>query len=459
MPLIVELLLVALVGCALGAAVNWAICTFAWFTARPISPWSVKPEKAPPRKLSDRIPILGWLGLRREAKLHGRGFWIRPIVIELALGVGFAWLYWWEVDQQRLVLDQVRDWLGVAVLPPGIAASDGWVLATFCSHALVIALMAAASFIDIDEKIIPDEITVPGTLLGLLLATLAPASLLPHVDVRQTLPALGEPLELPNGVLQPGNTMYVEPVTSSAPNPWPEAAGGTRYLLVAQGCWWLWCFAIVPRYWRGRRGWWFALKLILRRIVREFTRFRPSPVYGRYGGMWSRVTLGMIAWPGALAVALVWLRGGAAWLGLFSSLVGLAGSGGIVWAVRKAGTAALGREAMGFGDVTLMMMVGTFLGWQSGIIAFFLAPLAGVVIGVVRLLTRSDDEIPYGPFLCLGALVVMVRWADVWNRTQFAFGAGWLVPVVLIGCVVLLWIMLAIWNEIKKRLFGSGEDE
>ena len=42
--------------------------------------------------------------------------------------------------------------------------------------------MLAASFIDIDEKIIPDEITVTGTLLGLLIATIVPMSLLPHVS-------------------------------------------------------------------------------------------------------------------------------------------------------------------------------------------------------------------------------------------------------------------------------------
>ena len=66
-----------------------------------------------------------------------------------------------------------------------------------------------------------------------------------------------------------------------------------------------------------------------------------------------------------------------AWAGLLTALVGLVGSGGIVWAVRLIGTAALRREAMGFGDVTLMMMIGTFLGWQACLIAFFLAPFAG----------------------------------------------------------------------------------
>ena len=41
------------------------------------------------------------------------------------------------------------------------------------------ALMLVATFIDFDEKTIPDEITIPGTLLGLLFAALWPDSHLP----------------------------------------------------------------------------------------------------------------------------------------------------------------------------------------------------------------------------------------------------------------------------------------
>ena len=49
----------------------------------------------------------------------------------------------------------------------------------YFAHATLIALMLAASLIDADEKTIPDAITVPGALLGLLLAAVCPWSLLP----------------------------------------------------------------------------------------------------------------------------------------------------------------------------------------------------------------------------------------------------------------------------------------
>ncbi len=49
--------------------------------------------RTPPRKLSDRLPVLGWLGLRRERDLHGAGFWIRPLAVEVLTGVALATLY------------------------------------------------------------------------------------------------------------------------------------------------------------------------------------------------------------------------------------------------------------------------------------------------------------------------------------------------------------------------------
>jgi prepilin signal peptidase PulO-like enzyme (type II secretory pathway) len=161
---------------------------------------------------------------------------------------------------------------------------------------------------------------------------------------------------------------------------------------------------------------------------------------------------------GSFAIVGVWALAEQRWAGLLTALIGLVGSGGIVWAVRLIGSAALRREAMGFGDVTLMMMIGTFLGWQACLIAFFVAPFAGLAIGILQFVTRRDDVIPYGPFLCLGTAWVVVDWARIWMWAQDLFRIGLLVPTVLIICLVLLGVMLAVWRVIKEFLFGRGEE-
>jgi len=445
LPLSLQLSAVLILGLMLGSSVNWAIYRLAWHR-RDISPWGPLPTGAAPRTLLDRVPLLGWLLLRREHSLHGRGFWIRPLGIELLLGLGLAALYWWEVDQQGLVRAQIEDWLHLLVGAPlavqgkvGLASSAQ---VMFLSHVILIGLMAAASFIDIDEKIIPDAITVPGTLLGLLLAAMLPMALLPHVATSVAPDQLRVPIELPAAVAQaaPGAAFQLEPVTLAAPNPWPEILSGApswQGLLLGLGCWWLWCFALTPRIWRGRHGPGRALRLIARRVLSE----------------WSRPPLGLMALVGSLAIVGAWWFGGQGWTGLLSALVGMAGSGSMIWIVRLVGTAALQREAMGFGDVTLMMMVGAYLGWQAGVIIFFVAPFAGLIVGIMQLVLHRDDEIPYGPFLCLGSLVVMVCWADVWIRMQGVFQVTGLVPAVLVVCFVLLGLMLVVWRQIK-RLFA-----
>jgi prepilin signal peptidase PulO-like enzyme (type II secretory pathway) len=386
------------------------------------------------------LPIVGWLGLRREAAIHGRGFWIRPLLLELLLAAALPALYWWEVDQLGLVQGQV----GVGIAP------EFWPVALqFASHALLLCLMLAATFIDFDEKIIPDEITLPGTILGLLLATLAPAALLPSVAERAAPPVVGDAVidaDHEPVIGRRGDNLWLEPVTPIAPQAWPaewvDVRNG-RTLLVAFACIWMWCFAIAPRVWRGRRGVLFAIKLIARRIWREMFRLPLA-------GLWIFGTGG---------VGIAWLAAGAdGRTGMITALVGLAVSGGIVWAVRLIGTAALKREAMGFGDVTLMMMIGTFLGWQACLIIFFLAPFAGLAIGLLQFVFRRGDVIPYGPFLCLATAVVVVAWAPIWQWAQPLFEQGWLVPAVLAVCLVLLGVILTFWQLTKRLLFGRGPD-
>ena len=52
------------------------------------------------------------------------------------------------------------------------------------------------------------------------------------------------------------------------------------------------------------------------------------------------------------------------------------------------GKIAYKKEAMGGGDLMLLMFIGAFLGWKLTVAAFFLAPVFGSLVGVPKLLMK-----------------------------------------------------------------------
>ena len=432
-PMELRLVILFVAGTFIGALANLAAYRLAW-NARCISPWS-KPDahaqslKIPPRRFFDRVPIWGWLGLSREAALHGRGFWIRPMTVELVYGFALAWLYWWEVDR-------------AALLPEVFArtAPQSWsymLHAQFAVHALLFWLMLSASLIDADEKTIPDTITVPGTLLGLSIAAAFPLSLLPAFPLSQL-----NAIVAPGGVNLPAKLRADFFWQNIAPQDWPmmtvtapldmPAWLGARphwvSLLIALCCWWLACFALMRRDWYGRHGLLRGLAICCARLRREASTWR----------------LCLAGLAGSVAIAAVWALSTQAWRGLFTALAGMAASGCLIWAIRIIASAVMRREAMGFGDVTLMAMIGAFLGWQACLIVFFLAPIVALIVGIAVLVLRRENEIPYGPFLCLAAAFVTVRWESIWRWAEPRFELGLIVPAIVVFCLVLLAVLLSI---------------
>ena len=129
-----------------------------------------------------------------------------------------------------------------------------------------------------------------------------------------------------------------------------------------------------------------------------------------------------IQWPAPL-----WLQAHPHIQGLATSVWGLVVGGGMVWLTRLAGSAAFRKEAMGFGDVMLMAMIGSFVGWQSCVVIFFLAPFMGVAVGLVQLVLRGDHVIPYGPYLSLAAVVAGIGTKLVWRLFgKMLLMLGWL---------------------------------
>ena len=125
-----------------------------------------------------------------------------------------------------------------------------------------------------------------------------------------------------------------------------------------------------------------------------------------------------VTWP-----APHWLAAHAHWQGLVTSLWGMVVGAGSIWIVRVLGRLAFRKEAMGFGDVVLMGAIGAFVGWQTSLVVFFLAPFFGLVVGLVGFLTRRQHVLPYGPYLSL-ATVVLVFGGDLvwpWLQRRFPF--------------------------------------
>ena len=63
------------------------------------------------------------------------------------------------------------------------------------------------------------------------------------------------------------------------------------------------------------------------------------------------------------------------------------------------------RDSMGGGDIKLLAMAGSLLGWKLVLLTFMLAPVLALLPGLVVLITKRSHVIPYGPFLSLGLLV------------------------------------------------------
>jgi prepilin signal peptidase PulO-like enzyme (type II secretory pathway) len=60
-----------------------------------------------------------------------------------------------------------------------------------------------------------------------------------------------------------------------------------------------------------------------------------------------------------------------------------------------------------------MLGVGAVIGAGPVVVAFFLAPFFGILLAVYKLIIRSKQELPYGPYLSLGTAAVMLFYCPI----------------------------------------------
>ncbi len=91
------------------------------------------------------------------------------------------------------------------------------------------------------------------------------------------------------------------------------------------------------------------------------------------------------------------------------SVAGIAVGGGLVWGLGAVGTRVFGKEAMGFGDVKYLGMIGGTVGPLGAVLALIVAAFVGSVAGLVRVVLTGDRYIPFGPFLAVGGYFALLH--------------------------------------------------
>lgn len=463
-----QAVVVFLFGTILAAAANYFVDRFGW-TPRYRSPWRRFPANVvgPKRRWTARIPVVGWLEtarlrlgktenvaekektLRKRVEKSGDGatafdfatipgwesrfFWARPLVVEAFFAALLTWRF--------------------CVLTDGVAseAEAGRALVFWGAETVLYWLALCMTLVDFDDYIIPDAAVIPGAVVGLTLAAVFPFL---------TVAPVAWPLDLTGAATT--NDVFLFAAFCGESWGLGSSLGVVRGLVFAgiAAIWTFWSFALLERRFPARR-------LGVRKAAAIFCRrLRRSTLTPILAAVWALGLIGIavVVYGDASAATFAEIEPiGNAFLGrtafdralsasgaLANAAVGLFVGATIIWAVRIIGRSALGVEAMGFGDVAALGVIGAFVGWQGAVVAFFVAPFFGLVFGFLRRFSDKTPEIPYGPFLCGGAVLYLAR------RKQFdAYLAPFFGdPLFLAGLAVvgfeLLWALLAALRRAKS---------
>jgi len=108
--------------------------------------------------------------------------------------------------------------------------------------------------------------------------------------------------------------------------------------------------------------------------------------------------------------------------------LGMITGAGIFLFITLIGGLIAGKEAMGFGDVKLMGALGIFFGLTDTIVITLMSFLIGAVLSIILLATKirkTDEYIPFGPFIVIAAFVSMiVPFGTIISTLLFIFSLG-----------------------------------
>lgn len=194
-PLWVMPVFIFLLGCCVGSFLNVCICRLPQNLSI-VSPRSFCPSCRAPIRAYDNIPLVSYLLLGGKCRNCGAGIsWRYPLVEALTGGVALA-----------------------LFLKFGFSLS-------FLAYFVLSAALIVISFIDLDHRIIPDLISLPGIAAGFLLALFGPLA-----TVKESL----------IGLLAGGGSLYLVAFVYEALTKREGMGGGDVKLLAMIGAWLGW---------------------------------------------------------------------------------------------------------------------------------------------------------------------------------------------------------------------------
>lgn len=318
-------------------------------------------------------------------------------------------IVWWEVIYQGLLPHNVVR----------TAANPSALFIRAWGHLIFFWFLAAAAWVDIRYRVIPDVITTPGVLCGLIALAIFPEILLP-------VPVITE-RSFAAATLTEDFLVAWGPLNASK-----DVDRSVQHLATTMALFVLW-WVICTARWTPKN------KELSKNLVQKVSQCVSEP-------------RNLVLVLGVAVLSIVNWLGGVRLAAIESGMIGLAVSAGIVWFTRAGASLALGREAMGMGDVTLMAMVGIWLGWQPAVLIFFLATFIGLVHGLFQLVMHRENELPFGPSLCLAAVLITLLWQPVWAWAAVLFDDVVQLGTVL-GLVVLLTaVTLFLWRWMRGKM-------
>ncbi|CAN5483246.1 hypothetical protein BH20VER3_BH20VER3_09170 [soil metagenome] len=306
------------------------------------------------------LPLISWLFLRGKCAQCGSRIAFRYFAVELLTALLF--LAVWVVFT--------------------------WPIAV--AYWIFVSLLIAATFIDFEHFIIPDEITIGGTVAGLLASLALPALMEEESRLRAGAWSLGSAAlgyALLWVVLEGGKKAFGKKrIRLAEPTPFTWVREGEdAEFVVGEECG-LWSDHFARENDR--------MLLHCAEAVVDGRFFQNTTLQLHY----NRLTIGQESFA----------------LEKVDRITGL---------VREL---QIPREAMGRGDLKFLAAIGAFLGWRGVLCSIFAGSLFGSIVGLLSLAVGHrgwSARIPFGPYLALGALLWMF-----WGPQLVAWYIGLLAP-------------------------------